>query len=154
MKEAIDRKFGEGWSHVDGPGTVKITLPSSFRDDPVSFASAIENLTLSVEDPNCLVINERTGTIIVGNKVRVSPITISQGNLRIEVAPQPGAATKPQGGRQNEAPKGSLINLSGETTVDDLVKSLNAVGATPKDLIAIFQAIDAAGALHGQLKIM
>lgn len=163
VKEAIDRKFGEGWSQVDGPGTVKITLPNSFRDDPVSFASAIENLTLSVEDPNCLVINERTGTIIVGSKVRVSPVTISQGNLRIEVAQTPtagnaGAQNKAQkngqNGRPDEVPKGSLINLSGETTVDDLVKSLNAVGATQKDLIAIFQAIDAAGALHGQLKIM
>ncbi|MFZ2957404.1 MAG: flagellar basal body P-ring protein FlgI [Candidatus Ozemobacteraceae bacterium] len=169
VKEAVDRKFGETWAKIEEPGSIKITIPTSFRDDPVSFAASIENLTLSIDDPNRVVINERTGTVIVGNKVRISPVTISQGGLRIEVAPvptaggssgQPGA--NPAGQRNargganaaKEPVKGSLISLSGETTVDDLVKALNAVGATPKDLIAIFQAVDAAGALHGELKVM
>ncbi|MBF0498956.1 MAG: flagellar basal body P-ring protein FlgI [Candidatus Riflebacteria bacterium] len=158
VKEAVDRKYGDTWAHIDEPGSVKVTIPRSFRDDPVTFAASIEDLTLLVEDPNRVVINERTGTVIVGSKVRISPVTISQGGLRIDVAPAPGAAaTQKKGGAGAGAAtptQGSLINLSGETTVDDLVKALNAVGATPKDLISIFQAVDAAGALHGELKIM
>ncbi|MBF0410092.1 MAG: flagellar basal body P-ring protein FlgI [Candidatus Riflebacteria bacterium] len=155
VKDAIARKFGENWVQIYDPGTVKVKIPSSFSNDPVSFAASIENLTLMIDEPNRVVINERTGTIIIGNKVRISPVTISQGSLRIEVArPDDAGKAQKKGGRTEEAPKGSLISLSGETTVDDLVGSLNAVGAVPKDLISIFQAIEAAGALHGELKVM
>ncbi|MBF0548137.1 MAG: flagellar basal body P-ring protein FlgI [Candidatus Riflebacteria bacterium] len=157
VRDVIARKFGEHWAHIDDPGSVQIKIPSAFKNDPVSFAAAIEGLELTVEEPNRVVINERTGTVIFGSKVRVSPITISQGSLRIEVALPNAPKPKPGAKGGNAAPdtvKGSLINLSGETTVDDLVKALNMVGAAPKDLIAIFQAIDAAGALHGELKLM
>lgn len=151
VKQAIDRQYGDEWARVANPGTVEITIPSSFKNDPVGFASVIEDLTLSVEEPNRVVINERTGTVIVGNRVRISRVVISQGALRIEV--QDARQARPQPGRKSDS-KGSMIQINGETTVDDLVKALNAVGATQKDLISIFQAIDAAGALHGELKIM
>ena len=155
VKEAIDRKYGEGWAHIANPGTVEISVPSSFRDDPVTFAAGIDHLSLSIEEPNRVVINERTGTIIVGNNVRISKVVISQGGLRIEIEDDGDDPAQQGGGAIRKAPKqGSLIGVQGETTVDDLVNALNAVGATPKDLIAIFQAIDAAGALHGELKIM
>lgn len=163
VKEAIERKFGPAWAKILNPGEIEITIPSSFQQDPVSFAATIEDMTLAIEEPNRVVLNERTGTIIVGNRVRISKVFISQGNLRIEieepaaagagVAGAAAAAARGAGGRRG-APQGSLIDLDGETTVEDLVKALNAVGATPKDLIAIFQAIDTAGALHGELKIM
>ncbi|NLI78984.1 MAG: flagellar basal body P-ring protein FlgI [Candidatus Riflebacteria bacterium] len=154
VKEAIERKFGDGWVRLANPGTVEVRIPSSFKDDPVSFAAAIEDLPLSIEEPNRVVINERTGTIIVGNRVRIGRVVISQGGLRIEVGGSAAAARTGAGAQGKEAPRGSLIAIKGETTVDDLVGALNAVGATPKDIIAIFQAIDTAGALHGELKIM
>ena len=155
VKETIDRKFGEGWAKIENPGQVLVTVPRSMRDDPVSFAATIEDLTLSLDQPNRVVLNERTGTLIVGNKVRISHVMISHGSLRIEVAPPTtGARTGRPGAGAKEPAQGSLITLKGETTVDDLVKALNAIGATPKDLISIFQAVQAAGALHGELKIM
>jgi flagellar P-ring protein FlgI len=154
VKEAIDRRYGEGWAKVPNPGTVEVKIPASFKDDPVSFAATLLDLHLTIEDPNRVVINERTGTIIVGNRVRISRVTISQNALRLEVAPKQGAPATTGANRRDTTPPGSLISLTGETTVDDLVKALNAVGATPKDLIAIFQAIEAAGALHGELRIM
>jgi len=154
VKEAIDRRYGEGWARIKNPGTIDVKIPASFMDDPVSFAATIEDMTLSVEEPNRLVINERTGTIILGNRIRISKVIISQGGLRIEVGGQtPPTPGQPKAGAKEPA-KGSLITIQGDTTVDDLVKALNAVGATPKDLISIFQAIDTAGALHGELKIM
>lgn len=150
VKEAIDRRYGVGWAKILNPGTIEIRVPTSLMDDPVSYAATIEDLTLSIEEPNRVVINERTGTIIVGNNVRISRVIISHNGIRIEIEEE---NDKPKNARQ--APKmASMIEVKGETTVDDLVEALNAVGASPKDLIAIFQAINAAGALHGQLKIM
>ena len=152
VKEAIDRRYGMGWARIANPGNVEITIPSSMMDDPVSFAANIENLTLSIEEPNRVVVNERTGTVIVGNKVRISRVIISHNGIRIQVG---DPADQDQPGAARRTPKeGSMIEVQGETTVDDLVEALNAVGATPKDLIAIFQAVNAAGALHGELKLM
>lgn len=155
VKEAVDRKYGDGWAKISAPGSVKVTVPSSFKEDAVSFAASIMSLGVAAEDSNSVVINERTGTIIIGNRVRVSKVTISQGGLKIAVDPPAGAAAKPKTtAGKDDTPQPSMISLQGETTVDDLVKALNAIGATPKDLVSIFQAIQAAGALHGDLKIM
>ena len=142
VKEAIDNRYGSGWAVIKNPGQIEVTIPRALADDPVSFAANIENLTLKIDEPNRVVINERTGTVIVGNNVRISKIAISHNGIKINV------------GEGNGQQSGSLVNVEGETTVDDLVSALNAVGATPKDLIAIFEAINASGALHGELKIM
>ncbi len=151
VKEAIDRRYGTGWSSITNPGQIEIRVPSSMQEDPVSFAANIENLTLSIDEPNRVVINERTGTVIVGNNVRISRVVISHNGIKIAVDDQ--AQANAQGAR-NSQPQASMVAVQGETTVDDMVSALNAVGATPKDLIAIFQAINAAGALHGELKLM
>ncbi len=151
VKEAIDRRYGMGWANIVNPGNIELKVPSSMMDDPVSFAANIENLTLSIEEPNRVVINERTGTVIVGNSIRISKVLISHNGIRIEVG---NDQAQQQPGVRKAAKQGSIIEVQGETTVDDMVEALNAVGATPKDLIAIFQAINAVGALHGELKIM
>jgi flagellar P-ring protein precursor FlgI len=123
-------------------------------DDPVSFAANIENLTLTIDEPNRVVINERTGTIIVGNNVRISKVAISHNGIRITVDDGNEEQNKGSGRNRRNTKQGSMVAVQGETTVNDLVEALNAIGATPKDLIAIFEAINAAGALHGDLKIM
>ncbi len=153
VKEAVSRKYGDGWARTVDPGSVEITVPTSFKDDPVGFAATIMGLGIAAEESNAVVINERTGTVIVGNRVRISKVTISQGGLKIAVEPPAGAKPKTGAAAKDEA-QPSMISLQGEATVDDLVKALNAVGATPKDLVSIFQAIQAAGALHGELKVM
>ncbi|GAB4276103.1 MAG: flagellar basal body P-ring protein FlgI [Candidatus Rifleibacteriota bacterium] len=153
VKEAIDRRYGVGWAKIINPGTIEVRVPTSMMDDPVSFAANIEDLSLSVEEPNRVVINERTGTVIVGNNVRISRVIISHNGIRIEIDDSNQRQPGPQNQRQTPR-QASMIEVKGETTVDDLVEALNAVGASPKDLIAIFQAINAAGALHGELKIM
>lgn len=152
VKEAIDRRYGPGWAQITNPGTIEVRVPTSLQEDPVSFAATIQELTLLIEEPNRVVINERTGTVIVGNRVRISKVVISHNGIRIEVD-EPEGRQQPRNNRQNQK-TASMIEVKGETTVDDLVEALNAVGAGPKDLIAIFQAINAAGALHGELKIM
>lgn len=155
VKEAVDRRYGNGWAVITNPGQVEVTVPRSMADDPVSFAANIENLTLTIDEPNRVVINERTGTVIVGNNVRISRVVISHNGIRIAVDANNENQSGMGGGRRRRDEKqASMVDVQGETTVDDLVNALNAVGATPKDLIAIFEAINAAGALHGDLKIM
>ena len=150
VKEAIDRRYGYGWAAVVNPGHVEVRVPRSMSDDPVSFAANIDNLTLTIDEPNRVVINERTGTVIVGNNVRISRVVISHNGIKIAVD-----EANNNGQKNGKNSKGAtMVDVQGETTVDDLVAALNAVGATPKDLIAIFEAINAAGALHGELKLM
>ncbi len=150
VKEAVDRRYGAGWATITNPGQIEVTVPKSMSDDPVSFAANIENLTLTIDEPNRVVINERTGTVIVGNNVRISKVVISHNGIRIAVDENNNNG----GGRNRNEKQASMVEVQGETTVNDLVEALNAVGATPKDLIAIFEAINAAGALHGELKLM
>ena len=152
VKEAVDRRYGIGWATIINPGHIEIRVPSSMSEDPVSFAANIENLPLSIDEPNRVVINERTGTVIVGNNVRISKVVISHNGIKIAIDDQEQKNNN-AAARRNPI-QGSMVAVQGETTVDDLVAALNAIGATPKDLIAIFQAVNAAGALHGELKIM
>jgi flagellar P-ring protein precursor FlgI len=144
VKEVIDNRYGAGWANILNPGQIEVTVPRGLSDDPVSFAANIEKLTLTIDEPNKVVINERTGTVVVGNNVRISRIAISHNGIKVAVNENAG----------RDAVQGTLVTMDGHTTVDDLVNALNAVGATPKDLMAIFQALNVAGALHGELKTM
>ncbi len=143
VKEVIDNRYGAGWATIINPGQIEVRVPRGLSHDPVSFAANIENLTLKIDEPNKIVINERTGTVIVGNNVRISRIAISHNGIKVAVNEN-----------NNNSSQGTLVTMDGHTTVDDLVNALNAVGATPKDLMAIFQALNVAGALHGELKVM
>ncbi len=164
VKEAVDRKFGEGWAKTIDPGTVRVTVPTSFTDDPVAFAATIQDLPLTIEESNQVVINEKTGTIVIGNNVRISTVSIAQGGLKIDVggagngrAAGQGAGTgSPAAGQAAgaAASSGGMVTLPGDTTVEELVKLLNVIGANPRDMIAILQAIAAAGALHGEIKLI
>ena len=109
-----------------------------------------------------VVINERTGTIVIGGNVRIGNVAVAHGNLTVRVQegadvsqPNPLAAgetvTTPT--TETEVREGSpqLVTLPSTATVDDLARAMNAVGASPRDLIAVLQAMEQAGALHGEL---
>ena len=112
-----------------------------------------------------VVLNERTGTVVVGGTVTLNPAAVAHGNLNVAVqtrltATQPGpfaragqTAVVPNGQVGVQEDKGELKSVAATTTVDELVKALNALGATPQDLISILQALKAAGALNGDLEV-
>jgi flagellar P-ring protein precursor FlgI len=111
-----------------------------------------------------IVINERTGTIVIGGAARISPAAVAQGSLTVAISTdplisQPQPLTQGQTAvvaQQNvavEEPKASVMLLKGNT-IDDLVKALNAIKATPRDIIAILQALKEAGSLQGELEIL
>jgi flagellar P-ring protein FlgI len=148
--------------------TVKIAVPSAIASDHlVQFLDDITLKEVSVDSPATVVINERTGTIVVGQNVGISSVAISQGSLVVKVkesAQVSQPSTPFAGGGSTEVVPETLVGVE-ETnaylipveravTVSELAKTLNAIGASPHDLVAIFNALKQAGALQAKLVIM
>jgi len=145
-------------------GTVLVSLPEPFRGRLTEFLAVIGQLTVTIDPPARVVINERTGTVVVGGPVTISPVAVAHGSLTVEVRTTAAVSQPPplSGGETVVVPE-TAITVEEEAaalaplraaTVDDLVRSLNALHATPRDLIAILQAIKQAGALHAELEVL
>lgn len=164
---AINKLYPDCATVLDA-GTIQITVPEQIDQEHVNgFLHSITMLEVEVDTPAVVVINERTGTIVVGENVGISEVAISQGGLVVkiketEVVSQPnapfseGATTEkvPETLMGVEEKQGYLVPVPKVITVADLSKALNAIGATPRDLIAIFNALKMAGALQARLEIM
>ncbi len=149
-------------------GTIRVRIPDQVEAAGIAgFIDDITRLEVVVDVPAVVVINERTGTIVVGENVSISGVAISQGSLVVkiketEIVSQPTAPFSDAGSTERvpdtiigvEEKQGYLIPVSRSVTVSDLAKTLNAIGATPRDLIAIFNALKKAGALQARLEIM
>ncbi|MBN2133955.1 MAG: flagellar basal body P-ring protein FlgI [Sedimentisphaerales bacterium] len=149
-------------------GTVKIRVPDDVTQQGiVRFIDDITQLDVVVDVPAVVVINERTGTIVVGQNVGISAVAISQGSLVVKVketaqVSQPTAPFSDAGSTEVipeslvgvEEQDAHLIPVARSVTVSELAKTLNAIGASPRDLIAIFNALKKAGALQAKLEIM
>ncbi|MCD4831065.1 MAG: flagellar basal body P-ring protein FlgI [Anaerohalosphaeraceae bacterium] len=149
-------------------GTIRISIPDGISQSRISgFIDDVTNLRVAVDIPAVVVINERTGTIVVGENVGISAVAISQGSLIVKVKEQKNVSqpTTPftEGATTQvtdetllsvEEENGYLVPIPRVVTVSELAKSLNAIGATPRDLIAIFNALKKAGALQAKLEIM
>ena len=167
VSEAINQDFPDSAAVVDA-GTIQVTVPGDIAQEGIAgFIDDITKPEVTVDVPAVVVINERTGTIVVGEKVGISAVAISQGSLVVkiketELIPQPTAPFSDSGTTQKvpdtmigvEENQAYLIPVSRSVTVSELAKSLNAIGATPTDLIAIFNALKKAGALQAKLVIM
>ena len=113
-----------------------------------------------------VIVNERTGTIVIGSTVQISPVAISHGNLTVEISteyevsqPQPITETGstvvvPQTGVTAKEQSAHLVQLNPGTTLEELVRALNELKVTPRDMVAILQALKEAGALHAELEII
>lgn len=167
IKEIVNENYPDSAVVMDA-GTIKVKIPSQIdQTGVVGFIDDITKLEVEVDAPAVIVINERTGTIVVGENVGISAVAISQGSLVVkiketEIVSQPTAPFSDAGttervpettlGIQEEA--GYLVPVPQVVTVSELAKALNAIGATPRDLIAIFNALKKAGALQAKLEIM
>ncbi len=169
----ITQAINRGFASTDGPvaraensSLIVVDLPAGYRARPVEFLAQLENLRIDVDRVNKIVINERTGTIVMGKEVRIAPVSILHGNLTVEVEtsyavsqPQPfseGGETVvvPQVGVGVKEEKARSVNLKDGATVEELVRALLAIGSTPRDVIAILQNLQAAGALDAQIEVI
>jgi len=175
MAEAVSQEFGKvsGRSIARPVDAATIVLDYSLltRDsirnyiDLISFISRVENLSFAVSMQARVVINERTGTIVAGGEVKISPVAVTHGGVKVEIVNQPEVVQPPPFslGRTEIVPNpqivveeknAEMVVLDATTTVSDLSYSLNSLGVSPRDVIAILQAIKEAGALHAQLVIL
>lgn len=164
ISNAIDSYFGSIATPRD-PGTVLVSVPSQYADNIVAFVAALEELSVNPDHIAKIVINERTGTIVMGSNVSIDEVAVAQGGLSIritktqEVSQPPSLSGGSTAAVSNTAvdvkeDRANVMVLPATTNVGDVVNALNAIGATPRDIIAILQAMKAAGALHADLQII
>ncbi len=143
----INGEMGGKYASARDSATIDVVVPFNYDGNTVEFLAAIENIAVNVDTKAKVVLNERTGTIVMGDKITITPVAISHGDLSIQVAGGgAGAAAAGKPARVSELKSGS--------SVSDLVKALNALGVQPKDLTAIFQTLKSMGALQAELEIM
>lgn len=166
IAEKINETFKAGIAKALDPTTISINVPSTYRGNVLDFMAEVEKIEVSTDLPARVVINERTGTVVIGSHVRITSAALAHGGLTITIKETPevvqppplaprGATTEtvPRTELKVEEKQASLVELQG-STVGELVKALNALGLTPKDLISILQALKTSGALKAELIIM
>ena len=166
IAQAINGKFGAGVAATADPGSVLIQIPGEYGDRMIDFVSQLEVLDVRPDTVAKVVLNERTGTIVMGDQVRISTVAVSHGNLSLVIKETPKVSqpaplsttgeTKvvPRTDLKIEEESRRLTVLPEGATIGDVVRALNTLGVTPRDLIGIFQAIKAAGALQAELSII
>jgi flagellar P-ring protein precursor FlgI len=189
VKETINRAMGDTYAKSLDSGTLTITIPESYQGRVAEWISSIEKLDVVPDAVAKVILNEKTGTIVLGEHVRVSTVAVAHGNLSIQIKersavsqPLPLAPPSPEGTPTTVLPPdkgtGVLVTPGGATVVTpessvsvkeegqalmivpigvslgEVIRALNAIGATPRDLISILQSIKAVGALQADLEIM
>ena len=157
MTRAINGLLGPGSARARDGATVTITVPAEYRDDEIGLLAAVENLEIVPDLAAKVVLDERTGTVVMGENVRIRELALAHGNLNLQVAAPaaPGQEILLPGELPQGAAAGqNLVRLEEGATLGEVVRALNSVGVAPRDLIAIFQSIKASGALNAELEII
>ena len=165
IADAINAELGGAAAVVEDAGTVAVTVPPASRGALAAFVARLEPIAVSVDQAARVVINERTGTVVLGGDVRLGPAAVAHGSLSVRIntelqVSQPLPRSKgetvvvPQSEVSVEEREAKLVELQAGTTLADVVHALNELGATPRDIIAIMQALKASGALLAEIVIL
>lgn len=142
VQKTLNRELGGKYADAKDSTTVDLIIPMQYQRKVVELVAIIENFRVNTDNVAKIIINERTGTIVAGGEISIKPVAISHGDLSIEV----------EGGNNDGGEK--LIYVDKKTSLNDLVKSLNALGVAPEDLISIFQALKKNGAIIGDIELI
>ena len=164
VAEALNKRFGPV-AHADNPALITVQLPAEYEKRSTEFVADLEALTIEPDSASVIVVNERTGTIVMGKNVQIAPVAIMQGNLSVEIqttmeVSQPNALSQgttqvvPQTAVAVKQEAARNILLKDGATVEELVRALSAIGSTPRDIISILQNLKSAGALDAELKVI
>jgi len=166
VAEAINRAFYSQLAQTENAGSIRVNVPENYQGNTVQFVTMIESLGVTPDMVSKVVVNERTGTVIMGENVRITTIAIAHGNLSIQIDESQNVSQPlpfSRGGQTVVTPESELVVQEGKNpiflvesgvSIGEVVKALNALGVSPRDLIAIFQALKAAGALQAELEII
>ena len=164
---AINKQFGGTTpvAHSENSALVAVTPPADWKERITEFIAAVEDVRVEVDRVARIVVNERTGTIVMGNDVRVSPVAILHGNLTVEIQtnllvsqPNMNAAGTTQVAPQDKVtakdePAKNVVLKEG-ATVEELVRALTAIGSSARDIIAILENLHAANALNAEIEVI
>ena len=164
-KSAINSFIGTPIATITSPTSIRVDIPGEFKNNYYDFLSSLLNIEIQPETFARVIVDERTGTIVMGSDVRISTVAVAHGNLTITITNQVDVSQPaPFSDGETVVTDNPEITVAEEqtnlmvvpegVTISDLVKALNAIGVTPRDLISILQAIKAAGALHAELELM
>lgn len=138
----INRELGGHYASAKDSGTIDIITPFAYENRGVELLATIESIEINPDMKARVVVNEKTGTIVIGDKVKISRVAISHGALSVKVGD----------GKKGSEEKVAVLDSG--VSVGELVQALNKLGVSPKDLITILQSIKSAGALHGELEVL
>jgi flagellar P-ring protein FlgI len=165
VAESINTAFSSPIARTSDSGGIEVRVPIKYADNLVGFVTFIEGLGVTPDVESKVVVNERTGTVVIGENVRISRVAIAHGNLSIQIKesadvsqPLPFSQGKtvvtPDTNVSVKEEKNPIFLMENGASIGEIVRALNALGVTPRDLISIFQALQAAGALQAKLEIM
>ena len=169
IAQAVNQKFapsGPPVAHAENSALVTVAIPPDFASRSIEFLSELEKVPVDADRPARVVVNERTGTIVMGGDVHISPVAIMHGNLTVQIqttfaVSQPAPLSRtgttevvPQTDVTGKEDKARNVILKQGATIEELVRALSAIGSTPRDIIAILQNLRAAGALEAELEVL
>jgi flagellar P-ring protein precursor FlgI len=169
LAEAVNQVFGKETALPVSAGVVRVGVPKAYEGRMVQYLAAVEGLDVQVDQRARVVVNERTGTVVMGGQVRISTVAVAHGNLTVQVKTKFNVS-QPSAPLVGNAAGQTIVTPEVETTVkeddtrltvieqsvtlSDVVRGLNSVGVTPRDMVAILQALKAAGALQAELEVI
>ena len=165
--EAINQTFGEAIAMPTNPYAIEVHVPQQFQrpGGNIAFLAQLEQVTVTPDVAAKVVINERTGTIVVGGSVSILPVAISHGKLSVEIRSEP-IVSQPAPFSQGQTTvvpntsasvyqdNGKVVTLENVSTVQEVAQALNSIGIMPRDIIAVLQALKVAGALKAEIVVM
>jgi flagellar P-ring protein precursor FlgI len=164
--QAIEKDLGHGVAHAIDGSLIEVNTTGIARDGMPALLARIGDLSVRIPEVSKVVVNERTGTVVLGREVSLGACSVLQGSLTVNIATtlevsQPAPFSKtgatevvPQTNVQAQETPVQAVHLKEGATVEDLVRGLQAIGATSHDIVAILQAVKAAGALQAELEVI
>ncbi|RQD66615.1 MAG: flagellar basal body P-ring protein FlgI [Desulfonatronovibrio sp. MSAO_Bac4] len=164
VTESINANFGQNLASAESISTVRVQIPQEFSGNLIPFMAALENIPVSPDSPAKVVVDEKTGTVVIGENVKISRVAVSHGDMSVIIREQPQVfmpepftdadpVVVPRTDIAVDEEGSPLVVIEG-ATINELVEGLNSVGATPRDLITILRTIKAAGALYAELEVI
>jgi flagellar P-ring protein precursor FlgI len=165
VAQSLNGRFGAGTARANDAETIRVTLPARYAGDPVNFLADAGDLSINADALARVVVNERTGTVVMGGDITLAACAIAHGNLSITIATQnivvpPGPFTNAPAQTQTNTRITAtetgrhLVYISGAATLAQVVRALNTIGVSPRDLIAIIQALRESGSLQADVEII
>lgn len=160
----INTTMGGEFARAKDIATVELSIPNKFRGNMVPLMASLENLDISPDSKAKVVVDEKTGTVVLGQEVRLTKVAVAHGNLQVVISEdqevsQPGpfsdgeTVVTPQTDVEIQEQNNRLMLMEG-ATLQELVDGLNSIGAAPRDLISIIRALKVAGSLHAEVEVI